>query len=1245
MEQKILNVELNKVFRKQKIVLANLENFIYQLKNFSFKINENESEEHLKYYMRDFLKKTFYKENEINTKGNFDFTINDENKIAVIIETKAPKSKNEMLTKDNFNVKSMYQILLYFLQERIIHENNDMKNIIVTNFYEWFIFDANDFEKLFYENNELKKEFLDWNNNKKTSKKTNLFYKEIAPKYIKNINDKLKFIHFSIKNLNTNIEENQKELLFLYKVFSQEFILKKSFANDSNSLNEEFYFELLYIIGLEECKKNGKKIIQIKKDKQYASLIENTISIIKMEDLLEKVEDIDEYGETKKEQIENIALELNILWINRIIFLKLLEAQLLGYHNNDENYSFLNSEKIEDFDELNELFFEVLAKELGERSYYLKEKFKNIPHLNSSLFEISKLEKQVIRINSLKSRLKLDLFHKTVLKENFSKLPILKYIFKFLNSFDFTSSGAEEIQKEQKNLINAAVLGLIFEKINGYKEGSYFTPGYITMYMNRETIRNLVFRKLSEHYKFKNLSSFNDLKYKIEGRNKANEIINNLKICDPSVGSGHFLVSALNEIIAIKSELGILQYRNGNPIIHYKIEVENDELIITDKYTEEIFEYNLSKKGNFIDYKQELQIAIFHEKETLIENCLFGVDINANSVNICRLRLWIELLKNSYYKENSHSKKLELQTLPNIDINIKKGNSLVSRFSLNGSDMKNLNRASLQRIRKATKKYKEQVILYKSITDKRTKKNIEKNIENIKKKFLDFSNPKDGDFIYLQKLKKELLEVQGRSPALMTKEEKKIWKNDIKRLLKELNKAEKIYQKKQSEIYLKAFEWRFEFPEVLNEDGSFEGFDIIIGNPPYIEFKSINKKYKKFFKENFKTARGKYDAYIMFYELSFLLLKESGLSAFITPTRFMIRDYGKTLRKFISKNYTLIELIDFSDIQVFNKATNYTGIFILQNKKTVSKNFKYLKQNEKNNLLNPTFELINNSILKNDKWNFKGKKIDTIINKIKKGNPTLKDLVLRINSGISTGKDNVFVVNKKFVLKRNLENNYLKPFLKGKDIDRYKLSWSENYVIYPYDKNGKVIGETEFKKTSPNIFKYLLKNKKLLSGRAYFDNSNKKWYELWNQRKPSTFEKFKIVTLDNASKNSFVIDNSNFYATTTVYSFSVYDENLISNYYLLAILNSNVLNYFHRQNSIPQANGFFRYQAFLIENMPIIIANKEIQDIISKKVKKIIEYENLNVNFNNILEEINKIAYKLYGLTENEIKIIENETI
>ena len=245
-------------------------------------------------------------------------------------------------------------------------------------------------------------------------------------------------------------------------------------------------------------------------------------------------------------------------------------------------------------------------------------------------------------------------FPTTVLKDSNGKkrtgeLNALQYLFEFLNAYDFSSEGAEDIQEDNKTLINASVLGLIFEKINGYKDGSFFTPGFITMYMCRETIRRAVLQKFKQ-VKGWDCETIDQLYDKITNKQEANDIINSIKICDPVVGSGHFLVSALNEIIAVKSKLQILLDRQGKTLRDYHVEVVNDELIITDD-DGELFEYNPNNRES-----QRVQEALFHEKQTIIENCLFGVDINPNSVKICRLRLWIELLKNAYYRQSAKAK-------------------------------------------------------------------------------------------------------------------------------------------------------------------------------------------------------------------------------------------------------------------------------------------------------------------------------------------------------------------------------------------------------------------------------------------------------------------------------------------------------------------------------------------------------------------------------------------------------------
>jgi hypothetical protein len=201
------------------------------------------------------------------------------------------------------------------------------------------------------------------------------------------------------------------------------------------------------------------------------------------------------------------------------------------------------------------------------RDPLVKEKFTGIPYLNSSLFEPSDLERRTIRINSLDDNVRLPLISSTVLKDKAGKrmsgeMDPLKYFFDFLDAYDFSSEGSEDIQEENKTLINASVLGLIFEKINGYKDGSFFTPGFITMYMCHETITRAVIQKFNE-IKGWDCETINSVYNRITDIAEANKLVNSLKICDPAVGSGHFIVSALNEIIAIKSQLGILADKAG----------------------------------------------------------------------------------------------------------------------------------------------------------------------------------------------------------------------------------------------------------------------------------------------------------------------------------------------------------------------------------------------------------------------------------------------------------------------------------------------------------------------------------------------------------------------------------------------------------------------------------------------------------------------------------------------------------
>ncbi|MFM6749098.1 MAG: Eco57I restriction-modification methylase domain-containing protein, partial [Dolichospermum sp.] len=405
---------------------------------------------------------------------------------------------------------------------------------------------------------------------------------------------------------------------------------------------------------------------------------------------------------------------------------------------------------------------------------------------------------------------KLLVFTGTILKDNNGKkltgeINTLEYLFAFLNAYNFSSDIGEEIQEENKRLINASVLGLIFEKINGYKDGSFFTPGFITMYMCRETIRRAVIQKFND-VKGWNCENIDDLYDQIEDKKAANDLINSLKICDPAVGSGHFLVSALNEIIAIKSELKILLDRQGKRLKEYSFEVANDELIVTDE-DGLLFEYNPKNQES-----QRVQETLFHEKQTIIENCLFGVDINPNSVKICRLRLWIELLKNAYYKTSPLTPLLggegnmrELETLPNIDINIKCGNSLISRFSLDA-----VLRVALNKSNYSIETYRNAVQTYRNAENREQKRAMNKLINNIKSNFKTTLGLSDPNKTKLRQLEGEVENLENQTFLFEeTKAEKKAREKNITKLNNEIDKLRvEIENIESGKIYDHAFEWR-----------------------------------------------------------------------------------------------------------------------------------------------------------------------------------------------------------------------------------------------------------------------------------------------------------------------------------------------------------------------------------------------------------------------------------------------------
>ena len=1275
-----------KAFLKQKPLRSEIDTFKSNLIVLLDKISvienqpKDESEEHLKNDLRDFLRDTYYKEsNAINTKDKKDLVIHlnktTDSEVGVIIEAKRPANTNEMVTAANPNKKALHELILYYLNERINENNNQLKQLIITNVHQWFIIDANYFDKHIYRNTQIKKLYETKVNDKKDNP---FFYEEIA-KIIAKIEVEIPCVYFDIKDYETILRNNDKkddrELSALLKILSPQHLLKQVTPNDSNTLDAKFYKELLHIIGLEEAKESGKNIIRRKKEnRNTASLIETTIEALETEDILHRLPDQTTYGETKEERIFNVALELCITWINRILFLKLLEGQLINYHQNNKTYKFLDAQNINDYDELFNLFHKVLAVNIADRKEDLKAKYNKVPYLNSSLFEISELEDYTIKINALNNKGQLEFIGTTILKDlkkTADKLPTLQYLFEFLDAYDFASEGTEDVQEDNKTIINASVLGKVFEKINGYKDGSIFTPAFITMYMCKQSIRLAVVEKFNEALspsllerdgvrsfdKFEDVKNYTSRLFKTTEILKANEVINSLRICDPAVGSGHFLVSALNEIISIKAELGILADQQGNSISGYEIEIINDELIITDPKTN-ILEYKLQNGKPLNKEIQRLQKALFHEKQTIIENCLFGVDINPNSVKICRLRLWIELLKNAYYKEESNF--LELETLPNIDINIKCGNSLLSRFALDADLSK-----ALKSIKYDVQAYRGFVTDYKNEKSREVKRGLQQMIDSIKNDFRTEIFKNDPKLLKLNKLSGELYTLLNQTKLFDEEsKQKKARKEKQQKLEIEIDKLSKDVEAiKTNAIYKNAFEWRFEFPEVLNNKGEFEGFDVVIGNPPYIRQEEI-KSQKEYLLNNYKTFSSTADLYIFFVEKGFELLKSTGNFVYIIPNKWMQAGYGKAMRTFLLDKQ-LHSIIDFGDLQVFDNVTTYPCILSASKIKTEnifqSTSVSTLKfDNGFNDYINTNKKQIDSNELNDGSWMISSSIEQKILTKIKLQSVTLSEYI-NGNSyrGILTGLSEAFLIDTK--TKEKLINDdsnserFIKPFLQGRNIKPYASSNAENWLILipkgftikrnlspnninhikePEPRYGNMPYDDAwgwFKENYSAIANHLLPYKAKAEVRT---DKGDYWWELRACDYYNEFEQPKIMYQVLQVKPCFIYDDKHQYCNNSMWIIPKDDKCLVG------ILNSKMGWWLISKYCTAIQNGFQLIWKYFGQ-IPIPTINLIEETQIIDLVDKIISLKKQGKDTQTLENKIDELVYKLYNITPAEQAIIE----
>ena len=1254
---------LNKAYRLIKPRRKDLDAFKQNLITLLGHIDENESEENVKIHTMDFLKNSFFHPDHlIATNGRTDFVIhtggNAQSPVGVMFEVKKPTNKSEMITKSNLNARAMHELILYFLRERINKKNSSLTHLIITNIYEWYVFDASVFEKIFTQNKELQKAYKEWDAGQKISSTTGLFYNEIVKPFLMEFDKEICFTHFDIRNFEKNLrnqsEKDDNKLISLYKFFTPIHLLKLPFINDSNSLDKGFFSELLHIIGLEEIKDNGKKVIRrLPLDKRnVGSILENTISILEIEGGLRKVPSKLQFGDTQEDRLFNLALDLSITWVNRILFLKLLEAQLLKYHQFDKKYRFLNTQVIKDYDELYKLFFQVLAKRNIERTPVIQQKYSHIPYLNSSLFEISELEDLTVKVNVLDDNLDITFYQNSVLKKGKGKkdasvINTLHYFFEFLDAYDFASVGKEEIQEDNKTIINASVLGLVFEKINGYRDGSIYTPGAITMYLCTETIRKAVVKKFNDTYDWR-CESIGDVKNHLSDRKNQkdvlefNKVVEGIRIGDPAVGSGHFLVSSLNELIVIKAELGIFADEKGSRINEIDISIANDELVITDTKTQDFFEYivNTNNQGLFsvAPEIQKIQQTLFNEKRNIIEHCLFGVDINPNSVKICQLRLWIELLKHAYYKTDEHPlAQLELETLPNIDINIKQGNSLLSKYSLS-EDLSEV----FQKNQFGVKEYKEKVQLYKEAPSKEAKEELRAFIKEIKEKFHETVSRRDPR-------RKKLSELRGQQSLARTnfdlfgqKRSIKEMNLVVKRLQKNIDKYEhEIAEIEDNIIFKNAFEWRFEFPEILDHNGDFEGFEVIIGNPPYIQLQKMGTDADALQRQNFKTFTRTGDIYCLFYEQAIRLLKPGYFFGYITSNKWMRANYGQATRKFFLEETNPLLLIDFGGYQVFESATVDANILVSQKADYGGKTETCLLNNtlgslEKLSVFISQHKSSNKGLTSENSWIILSPIEAAIKGKIEAAGKPLRDWDVQINYGIKTGLNEAFIITSEkrdeLLNKCPKAGEIIRPIFRGRDIKKYNAKFANQWIINSHNGTRTGSAPINVERDYPAVFQHLKSYEEPLAKRL---DKGIHWSNLRNCAYLNDLEQDKLIWIELTDHPNFTFDDQGFYINNTIFFMTG-----VHLKYLLGYLNSRVCEWYFDKIAATSGVGTRRWIKMYIDQISVIVPSEAVENEVNSLANRALSCPDAK-----ILKEIDFYFYKAFDLDAEEILLIEQANL
>jgi hypothetical protein len=487
-----------------------------------------------------------------------------------------------------------------------------------------------------------------------------------------------------------------------------------------------------------------------------------------------------------------------------------------------------------------------------------------------------------------------------------------------------------------------------------------------------------------------------------------------------------------------------------------------------------------------------------------------------------------------------------------------------------------------------------------------------------------------------------------------------------------------LFDEEQRKLY--PLDFADKFKEIMRGGG----FDAIVGNPPYIRIQTLQETTPEavaYFKRHYESAsKGNYDIYVVFVERVLSLLNEKGKLGYILPHKFFNAKYGESLRSLLSEGKHVSQIVHFGDQQVFAGATTYTCLLFLN--KAVSENFvmsRVVNLDEWRKDGNAEKGEISASRVTADEWNFSFGRKSLLLDKLNQMPTKLEQATSRIFQGLKTSADKIYIVKElerephrvKIYSKEKeaeywLEPDLLHPLIKGGDSKRYFLSRTNRLILFPYerqkDDSAQLIQAAKFKTDYPLTWAYLSDNKKFLENRENGKMRGLRWYGYVYPKALDVMPLPKIFTPDIAPNSAFSLDATGecFFTGGVAGGYGILALPEISREYLLGLLNSKLLEWFIRQTATQMRGGWFSYEARFIRGLPIRTvedlekADKARHDKIVSLVEQMMLAKPQCVSARSDRErtfyenkcaaldrQIDALVYELYGLTDEEIAIIE----